>query len=73
MFNNFKSLLEFLMKNNIEHKEINYDFSELEENYIELEYNINEINENKIIFYEGLKDNIIYCRCSEISKKEEFS
>ena len=73
MFNNSKSLLEISIKNITENKEINYDFPEFEENYNEIEYNINKINQNKITFYEGLKDNILYCKCSEISKKEEFS
>ena len=52
MFNNIESLLEFLMKINTGNKEINYDFSEKEENYGGLEYNINEKDEDKGTLYE---------------------
>ena len=73
MFNMCESLLEFSMKNNIKNKEINYDFSEKEENDNGLEYDINLKDNDKRTLYEDLEDNIFYSECSEISKKEESS
>ena len=72
MFNNSKSLKEFSMKNNIENKEIDYDYFEIEEINNELEYNINKIKEDKGTLYEGLIDNIINSKLTEISKKESL-
>ena len=71
MFNNIESLSEFSKKNSTENKEINYDFSEIENKDGGLEYNINKKDENKGTIYESLGDNIFYYEYSEIPKKEE--
>ena len=73
MFNKCESLLEILMKNNIQNKEINYNFSEIEKNKNNFEYNIYKIDENKGTLYEGLGDIKFYSEYSEISEKEVSS
>ena len=73
MFNKCESILKFSMKNNKKNYEIDNYFPELEKNKNELEYNRNEIDENKGTLFEGLEDNLFYCECSEISKKEVSS
>ena len=73
MFKDCERLLTFSKKDDEENKEMNDDIPQIEKNDNEFEYNINEIDESKETFYKSLKDNIIYCKCSEISKKEENS
>ena len=70
MFKDCERLLTFSKKDDEENKEMNDDIPQIEKNDNEFEYNINEIDESKETFYKSLKDNIIYCKCSEISKKE---
>ena len=73
MFKDCHSLLKFSIKDNKENEEINNDILQIEKINDELEYNLNEIFEYKGSLNEGLKDNIIDCKYSEVSKKEQSS
>ena len=73
MFKDCESLFKFSINDKTKNKKINYDITYIEKNDNEIAYNINKLDEEKGDLYESFKDNIVYCKLSEISKKEESS